>query len=203
MTLHSRSHMQSVQLALSAIMTALSVVLMLLASLLSVFTYIAPIYCGLFLLPPLLAFGKKSAFITFLATAFLTLILGMDKELALFYLFFGGYPLIKPYMDRIEPRIIRLMAKAGLFIVLLALMYALLIFLLHIPVMDEFAEMGRIMTVFFFALMLICLFLYDYMIIPFILFYQKRYQKRLHRLLRIPYQMPPYLRTTSIHRKRP
>ena len=83
------AHFESARLALCGMIVALSVVLMLTSSIIPIMTYAAPLFSGLLLIPVQLEYDRKTAWTVFGASALLVLILGFDKELALFYLFFG------------------------------------------------------------------------------------------------------------------
>ncbi len=88
--------------AICGLMTALSVVLMMLTTLVPVFMYVLPIVTGLLVLFTADVSNKKWGVGVFFSTAFLSLLLITDKEAALTYaLFFGYYPLIKDVIDKL------------------------------------------------------------------------------------------------------
>lgn len=83
-------------------MTALSVVLMMLTTLVPVFMYVIPIATGLVVLFVADISDKKWGVGVYFSTAFLSLFLITDKEAALTYaLFFGYYPLIKDIIEKL------------------------------------------------------------------------------------------------------
>lgn len=83
-------------------MTALSVVLMMLTTLVPVFMYVIPIVTGLVVLFVADVCDKKWATGVYFSTALLSLLLITDKEAALTYaLFFGYYPLIKDIIEKL------------------------------------------------------------------------------------------------------
>ncbi len=185
MSQHRSSRVQSAKIALCGMVTALSVVLLLTSSIIPIMTYAAPLLCGLLLVPVQLEFNRRSAFLTFLATAILTLILGFDKELAFFYLFLGYYPLVKWSFDRKKKPWSTLLKLAFFSFALLA-MYAFLTYVLHVTaVVADFEDMGRVMTFFFFILMVICLMLFDRLITPLTILYVTRYQPKLRKFLHL------------------
>ena len=76
--------------AVCGLMTALSVVLMLITTIVPVFMYVLPIVTGLLVVFVEAVSNKKWAFGVFASTSFLALLLLTDKEAALTYtLFFG------------------------------------------------------------------------------------------------------------------
>ncbi len=88
--------------AVCGLMTALSVVLMMLTTLVPVFMYVIPIVTGLLVLFVSDISNKKWGAGVYFSTAFLSLLLITDKEAALTYaLFFGYYPLIKDSIEKL------------------------------------------------------------------------------------------------------
>ena len=174
------THRQSTRIALSGMLVALSVVLMLTGSLIPVMTYVSPLLAGLLLLPLLLEFGAPTAWTAWGAAALIVLLLGLDREAAFFYLFFGYYPILKWRIERLHGKGRKLLCKLGLFTVSTAAMYALLAFVIRLAaVLSEFGEMGTWMTVAFFILLIICLMLYDYLLFPALMLYDKKLRPRL------------------------
>ena len=173
-------HRQSVTVAYSGMAAALSVVLLLTGSLVPVMTYVSPLAAGVLLLPVMAEFGRRWAWSCYAVSAVIVLLLGVDREAAFFYLFFGYYPIVKWQLDRIRPMPLCLLAKTGLFAVSGGAMYAILAFLLHMDaLLAEFGEMGTAMTVLFFALMLLCLHLYDRLLFPLLLLYDRKLKPKL------------------------
>ena len=88
--------------AVSGMMGALSVVIMLLSSVLPILMYILPIATGMIVLFVSLLYNKKWGFGVYAVTSFLCLLLLTDKETALAYaMFFGYYPLVKDSFEKI------------------------------------------------------------------------------------------------------
>ena len=101
--------------AISGLMTALSVVLMMLTTLIPVFMYVIPIVTGVLVLFTADVSNKKWGAGVYFSTAFLSLLLITDKEAALTYaLFFGYYPLIKDLIEKL-PRLISWILKLLIF----------------------------------------------------------------------------------------
>jgi hypothetical protein len=101
--------------AICGLMTALSVVLMMLTTLIPVFMYVIPIITGLLVIFTADVSNKKWGTGVYFSTAFLSLLLITDKEAALTYtLFFGYYPLIKDLIEKL-PGLISWILKFILF----------------------------------------------------------------------------------------
>lgn len=178
----SRGHRQSTGMAFCGMAAALSVVLMLLGTVIPIGMYAVPLMCGLLLLPIRVEFGKQYAWVTYAVTALLSVLLGMDKETAFFYVFIGWYPLVKWQLDKIRSKPVRILAKLGIFTAAVAAMYALLTLVLHLDaIVAEMKEMGTVLMIAFLAVMDLCLLMYDRLLFPMLLLYEHK----LRPLLRI------------------
>ena len=174
------SRKQSVRIAVSGILTALSVLLMLGGGLIPIATYAAPMAAALLLLPVVFEFGRATAVTCYAAVSLVSLMLTTDKEAALFYIFIGYYPVLKWDLDRIRTRPVRVLAKFLVFNLSLGLMYALLCFVLHLDALTaEFAAMGPWLLAAFWAGLVLCMFLYDRLLLPMSLLYWNRVRPRL------------------------
>ena len=101
--------------AVCGLMTALSVVLMMLTTLIPVFMYVIPIVTGIIVLFVADVSNKKWGAGVYFSTAFLSLLLITDKEAALTYaLFFGYFPLIKESIEKL-PKALAWILKIVLF----------------------------------------------------------------------------------------
>ena len=174
------AHRQSLQIALCGIMTALSAALLLTGGIIPIATYAAPMLAGLLLLPVRLSCGRRQAWLCWLATALIVLVIGFDREAAFFYLFIGWYPAAKWDIDQKVPRRWQLPLKALLFAAAVAVMYALLLLVFPLPALGaEFRETGTAMIAALYAVMILCLLLYDRLIGPATLLYVHRIEPKL------------------------
>ena len=88
--------------AFCGMVSALSVVLMLITTILPVMMYVLPIITGILVLLTSEVTSKKWAIATFFSTAIISLLLLTEKETALTYLFFfGWYPLVREQLNKI------------------------------------------------------------------------------------------------------
>ena len=175
-----KSRQQSARMAYCGLMVALSVVLMLSGGMISIAAYCIPMMASILLLPVLLEYGRKTTWITYAATACIVLLLGIDKEAAFFYLFFGYYPILKWEIDRIPRRWLRLPLKLLLYNISFAALYALLgLFLNMEAVLAEFRQMGSMMFVAFLLLFNVCMLLFDRLLTPLVILYVKKLRPRL------------------------
>ena len=176
---------QSVTVAFCGMAAALSVVIMLIGGVIPVATYAVPMLCGSLLLPILIELRKSAAWATFFSVAFLSLILGFDKEAAFFCLFIGYYPIVKWPLDKIRPKWKRALCKGLLFTVAIGIMYALLYLLFPMEAMiQEFREMGIVLSVGFVIAYVGCMFLYDFLLVRLLPLYANRIRPKLKFLSR-------------------
>ena len=129
--------LQAKKAAYCGMAAALSVVLMMLSSVIPIFGYIGPMFASVLLIPLMKNFGKGAAMCTWLVTSLLILILGADKEAALFYIFFGYYPVLKTVLDRIPQGFLRRLSKFAHFLLSAILMDVLLVKILGITMEGE------------------------------------------------------------------
>ena len=174
------SREQSAKIAFCGLLVALCVVLMLSGGLIPIATYCAPMAAGILLLPVLLEYGNKAAWTAYAAVSLITLMLGIDKEAAFFFLFLGYYPIVKWQLDRIHRKPLRILVKLAIWNASIVLMYVLMGALLHMDaVVAEFSEMGTALLVGFALLFDLCMALYDRLMMPLVYLYANRLRPRL------------------------
>ncbi len=102
---------QTKAIALCAMISALSVVIMLLGNLIGIGTYAAPMISGMLIICVDQKYGKKYHVSSWLTVSILSLILVSDiEEVVLFIFLFGAYPVIRSYLQRL-PKILRIVTK--------------------------------------------------------------------------------------------
>ena len=110
--------MKSKQIALCGLLCALAVTMLLLGGILGI---------GMFAGPILEEYGGKTAAAAYGAAAILALLLVPDRETALVFAFFGWYPLLRPRLDRIHSRPVRLLVKLAVCNTIIAVLYGLIL----------------------------------------------------------------------------
>lgn len=173
----SKQQSPAYRLALCAMMAAVAVVLMLSSSLIPILTYTAPILSSLALLPILYEFGSKYAWLTWSVAALLAFLLCTDREAAFFFLFIGYYPIVKPVLDQIPTKTLRLCAKLALFTLVFSLLFVLLAFVMSLEDMRNELLLSALV---YFALIFIML-VYDRLYERLSILYQKKYRQKLMR----------------------
>ena len=143
-----KNHAMAFRLSLSALMAALGTVLMLSSNLIPVLTYVAPI-----------------------------LLLCADREAAFFYLFIGWYPILKPKLDRIPSRPIRILSKLALFTLVFVLLFVLLTFVMGLE--DMKSEM--LLSIVVYAMLVATMLMFDRVYERMALLYERRLRNKLIR----------------------
>jgi hypothetical protein len=127
-------------IAIGGLLAALAVVIMSLVALIPVATYICPVLCIALAQVVLNQCGKRIALTWYVAVSILALILSPDKEAALLFCFFGYYPVLRLYLDRLRFSVIY---KCMFFNSVVLLLYWALINLLGInQIILEFEGVG-------------------------------------------------------------
>ena len=159
-------HQKSRQMALCGLLTALAVVILLLGGLIPLATFCCPMLAILVLLPLRLECGSRLAATSWAAVSLIALLLVPDRELTMFYVFFGVYPLVKPAVDRLPSRVLRVLVKLLYCSAALAVSYALLIFLFRLEaILAEFQTASLALTLATFAMANVAFLLLDELIL--------------------------------------
>ena len=149
---------RSKKMALTGMLCALAVVVMLLGGLIPLATFCCPALAGLMLIPVFVECGEKLSWCAYAAIAALSLILCPDKEAALLFV----------------------LARLGVFNLAVVVMYALSILVLQMDqILNEYREMGMALTLACLLIGNITLLLYDRLIKILTALYVNRLRKRL------------------------
>lgn len=166
----------SLKIAVCAVFTAMSVVLLFIGGAAFVLVYLMPMITSLLMIILRKTFGVSAAMITYTATSILSFILVPDRECMLMYvLFFGYYPVIYPSLEKIKA--LKWAAKFLIFNSMVALIQLALIYVFGIPFLEE--GEGIFIIVIFAALMNILFVIYDFVIKNTFLLYEKKLEKRI------------------------
>ena len=163
------------RLAFCALMAALGTAFMLTGNLIPVFTYVSPMLASLTLIPVLYEFGKKYAWMTWFVTATLAMMLCADREEAFFFLFIGYYPIIKPALDRIPAKTIRVLVKLLVFALAFGIMLLILAFVLGLE--DIRGELWLSVAVY--GMLTAIMLMFDRVYGRMTLIYEKRFRGKL------------------------
>ena len=120
------------ELALGGMFTALGVVLLCLGGVVPLALYACPILASAVLLPVRERCRKRIAWSFYAAIALLGTLLGPDMEASMLFVFLGYYPLVKPKLDAIHSRALRLSTKLLLAVFAVGVDYLFLLFVLRL-----------------------------------------------------------------------
>ena len=166
--------------AFCSLMAALGAVLMLTGGLVPVMTYCSPLLAGVLLIPVMREHGVKWAWLVWIVTAALSMMLSADKEAAFFYLFLGYYPILKLYLDRVKPKPLALLLKLVFFAAAVAAMYSLIYFVFRLDVgLEELEELGKFAGIVFFVMLVVSMLIYDYALRNLAILYEYRLRPKL------------------------
>lgn len=145
--------------------SALSVVIMLLTNVMPSMMYVIPIITGGIVFAVNEIIGKKWALGVFFVTSFISFILLTDKESALNYtLFFGYYPLLKPVYEKL-PKVFSWVVKFITFNVAIVAIGLIVTFIFKLPFLDE--DLGKFTIPLFTVLFNLVFVMYDVMFTVF------------------------------------
>ena len=119
--------MKSKQIALCGLLTAMAVVSMVLAGAIGIGTFLGPMLAMAVLLPVLEEYGAKTAAVAYAAAASIGLLIVPELELAMVYAAFGWYPILRPRLNRISARFLRLIVKIAICAAVILLLYGALL----------------------------------------------------------------------------
>ena len=152
-------HDSAKNVALGGVMAALAVVIMSMGTLIPVATFVCPMFCMVLLSVVLRLTGKRTGWAWYAAVSILSLLLAPDKEAAAVFLFLGYYPIVKPWLDK---RPVAFLWKLVLFNVSIFAMYGVLIWVFGMQdLLEDYQEMGMILTAVTLVLGNITLFMLD------------------------------------------
>lgn len=151
------------KIAFTGVIIALCEVFLLSTGLFPFATYALPALAGMLLIPLMVEFGGKTAYIAFFGASVLAVLLCPDKEAAaMFTLFLGHYPISKAYFERIKNRILEMLLKLVCFNGTVILTYVILINLLGLSQIAEgFSDFGVYTVPLLLALANIVFIVYD------------------------------------------
>ena len=115
-------------IAFGGMISALCIVLMFSVGFLPIMLYVFPMLCSSLMGILLETCGNKTSWTAFCTVSFISMLVCSEKEAVMMYIgFFGYYPMIRVYLERIKSKAIRLISKLSLFNVSVVAIYAFLI----------------------------------------------------------------------------
>ena len=163
-------------LVFGGICTALSVISLWLGSVISINTLFFIALASCFVLVMQIEGGTKYSLLTFFSVAILSFVLPVGKINAVYYAaFFGYYPIIKSYIERINKMSKELTVKTLFFIFISVASVTILKSFMMLTLNEKFS-FGLI-----YVILVIALFVYDYALSMFFSFYMNTVRNKLRR----------------------
>lgn len=167
----------SFQIAFGGISAALCIIMMFSVGLFPILVYVFPMLSSLLIFAVNYECGVKTAAASYISVSLLSLILSPDKESALLFLFFFGcYPILSGYIDRLKSAAVRWLVRFAFFNAAVALSYFLLAKLFVAVELDEF---GKYTVPVFLVLANLIFVLYDRMLRSIEVIYVRKIRKKL------------------------
>ena len=173
---------QSKKIALCGVMTALSVVIML-AAYFPYLTFALPALAGAVFCAVKIEIDSKWAFGSFVAAAILTVLLCEKESAMMFVSFFGFYPILKSYYEKIPSKVIEYIVKFATFTACVVFAYFVIIKLFGIP-MEGMGDFGKYTPLILLAGGEVMFFVYDLALTQVITVYMNGMHKRVAKLLK-------------------
>ena len=174
--------MRSREIALSGMLSALAVVFLLLGGVIPLATFCCPLLAIIALLPVLAECGPKAAGTAWAAVSLLAILLVPDRELAFVYVFFGWYPILRPHIQKLHTRPVRILCKLAFCVLSILVMYSLLLFVFQLDaVAADFQGLSHWMAATMLALGCVTFLLLDRLIEQVQRLWKNRLRKRFFR----------------------
>lgn len=170
------------KVAFCGILSALSVVIMLTAYF-PYLTYAVPAFAGALTVLAVAQFGAGWGFLTYLATAVLSVFICEKEAMVVYCCFFGYYPVIKYLLERLNKPIIEYILKFALLNAAAVADYFISIYLLGIP-SENFTSGIKFAIPLLLALANIMFLIYDLALNRVIALYFNKYHKRIQKIFK-------------------
>lgn len=170
----------SKKIALTGMLCALAVVVMMMGGMIPFATFCCPALAGLMLTPIFVEYGEKISWCAYAVIAALSLMLCPDKEAALLFVFLGYYPILRWRLEQLRSGLARILARLGVFNLAVGLMYAVSIFVLKMDhILREYQEMGMVLSIVCLLIGNITLLLYDRLLAIATALYVNKFRNKL------------------------
>lgn len=167
------------RVALGGIISALCLTLMFLCGVFPALYIAAPMCAGMLMIILAEEVSSGWAWLTYLSVSLLALVVTFDKEAALmFILFFGYYPILRPKLEHIPLKLLRLVVKLAIYESFLCADYFLTVYVLGVPTFDDEGKIGLAVLAGFATLVFL---MYDALLSRMGWAYRRYFVRLLHR----------------------
>ncbi|MBO5333022.1 MAG: hypothetical protein J6B37_02785 [Clostridia bacterium] len=174
----------SFKVALGGVIAALSLLLMLVAGVTTSLVYAIPMITGAFLMMLVIEFGARFAVLEYIAISIISLLLLGNKEAAIMYVaFFGYYPIIKSFIEKIPRKTIGWIIKYLIFNVSMVVAYFVVskIFMITFDDLEGFGKYAMPVLLLIGNILFV---LYDIMLTRLVTLYIYKWQKYVKRMFK-------------------
>lgn len=173
---------QSKRIALCGMLSALAIVIMLMAYF-PYLTYALPALAGALFAVVMVELGSKWALGGYITAAVLSLLLCEKEAAVIFVAFFGYYPILKAFLERCASRIAEYLFKFLTFNIAVAVAYVIIIFVFGIP-MEGLGDFGKYTVLILLVLANIMFLVYDMALSKVYEDYMRKIHPKISRMLK-------------------
>lgn len=171
----------SYRVALGGIVSAFCLMGMFLTGVFPLLYLVLPMLAGLLLLIVVEEVGPQWAWLTYIAVGLLSMFVTFDKEAALiFIMFFGCYPILTLYINKLPSRWVRLLVKLVFFNLCMYAYYQITVYVFGLTeLMEAFEDWGKYGGAILLAVMNPFFICYDVSLSNLILLYRRWLKPRI------------------------
>lgn len=175
----------SYRVALGGIVSALCLVTMFLSGIIPVLYIVLPMIAGVLMMIIAMEVNTKWALLTYIAVSLLSLFITFDKEAALiFILFFGHYPILRFYLQKIKKPYMRAPVKFAVFNACIIGYFYITVYLMGLKqLLEELGEFGKYGGIIMLAIVNLIFAMYDYNLEICHILYRKKIMPKFRRKL--------------------
>ncbi len=174
----------STKVALGGVISALSVLFMILAGVTTSLEYAVPMVAGALLMILVVEFGQGFASLVYIAVSIISILVLGNKEPAIMYaMFFGYYPIIKSFLEKQLQNFVCWIVKYLIFNVAMVLSYFVVTKIFMIP-FDDFELFGKFTLIILLLAGNAVFIIYDIMLTRLVSIYIYKWRKYIKRVLK-------------------
>jgi hypothetical protein len=154
----------SYRVALGGIITSLCLMAMFLAGIMPILYIVFPMIAGVLMMIMSIEVNTKWALLTYLSVSLLSMIITFDKESALiFVMFFGHYPILRTYIEKLKSAFLRNLIRIVLFNLCIIAYFYVTVYIFGLSeILEEQKDLGKYGAWIMLVVSDIIFLLYDY-----------------------------------------